>query len=180
MTITSNRVYDFDVRICEITLAHRQSSSKGHHWNGYRKGRKVWGVACISEGEMQYHYQGGKCKRLLPGDVAIIPSSVAYSLSVPNHVETCVHHTINFRMEGDLSAFVPHAEATIFHPADFERIEVLFEKCVHTWEEKQLGYRMQATSILYQIVHDILLSKIQDAINPAAYKQTFPALEYMI
>ena len=177
--MSANGIHDFDARIYEITLAHKLNSPKSYQWNAYREGRKVWGVTCISEGEMQYHYQNGKCKRLSPGDVAIIPASVAYSLTIPKHVEGCLHRTINFRMEGDLSAYISHVEATILHPADFERIERIFEKCVHVWEEKQLGYKMQATSFLYQIMHDILISKVNADINPAAYKQTLPAKEYM-
>ena len=172
-------IHDFDARICEITLAHKQNSPKGDLWSAYREGRKVWGVTCISTGEMQYFYQDGKCKRLFPGDVAIIPASVSYLLTVPQHVEECMHYTINFRLEGDLSAHISLDEATILHPADFERFEKNFEKCVHAWAGKKLGYRMQAASLLYQILHDMLLAKVRAAVNPAAYQQTLPAQEYM-
>lgn len=177
--MASSGIHDFDARICEITLAHQYNAPKGDLWSAYREGRKVWGVSCISTGEMQHYYQDGQCKRLFPGDVAIIPASVSYLLTVPQHVEECLHYTINFRMEGDLSAHIPLDKATIIHPADFDRFEKNFEKCVHTWAGKELGYRMQALSYLYQIMHDILLAKVRAAINPAAFQQTLPAQEYM-
>lgn len=177
--MASSGIHDFDVRICEITLAHKHNSPKGDLWSAYREGRKVWGVICIVTGEMQYRYPDGSCKRLLPGDIAIIPASVSYLATVPQYVEECLHYTINFRMEGDLSAHIPLTEAAALHPADFERFEKNFEKCVHAWSGKKLGYRMQATSLLYQILHDMLLAKVRAAINPAAYQQTLPAQEYM-
>jgi len=87
-----------DLRITDVTLAHRQEAQAGYSWEAYRAGRKIWGITCVISGSGVWSYADGRRVDISQGQIGFIPASAAYRFFVPEGAKPCLHCTINFLM----------------------------------------------------------------------------------
>lgn len=93
-------LFDFDIDITQVLLAHHHSLPISGHITTYCHGRPFHGIICILNGSAQYHFVGHPPILLKQGDIAFIPASAAYEVYCIGDLPLD-HYTINFLAEKD-------------------------------------------------------------------------------
>lgn len=170
---------DFDLCITDVLLVLRLPTDPGRGWNGYMEGRRAWGVNCVMSGQGMLIYKDGSATKFRAGDVSIIPINTSYRFYVPVGTGPCDNCVINFQLSGGQDLGIDMDKATFVRPTDFSRVSKYFEESNQHWEHKEPGYKLLVMSKLYQIIYDILTTRMQCQRDPFAYRQTLPAQQYM-
>lgn len=179
------QIKDFDLRINEILLVHKNTFVQDYTWNSYRTGRTIDGLVLCSS---------GRGKFIFPNQTIYLEKGQMFFLSSENAyiVKNCdsapfVHYTANFRLNreniADTSPLLTTLLAGQLHytttTIQFAHHRNIFDELLSVWQTKTCGYRLLAKSFLYDLLYHYLIEAAQYVYHPNTYHKLIPAQELL-
>lgn len=151
-------VSDFDFRIAEVHLVHRNRFVEDFSFHAYRSGRRMDGLVLCVSGKGIFDFNDGERVELCAGQMLFLPKGCSYSVACAAG-EIFVHYTANFQIE-DVEAPEGTAAAMIlggghrFVCADGEDgyLASCMERLLSLWQAKRNGYRVMARSVIFELL----------------------------
>ena len=177
-------VLDFDFNIKEIFLVHQMAFTTNNQMTLYKKGRNMSGfVYCIS-GRGEFDFGDFVCY-LEPGELMFLSPDSSYTARREND-EEFLHITVNFDMdipngygESVLNDILHGTDVVNTKVSDTVRLSTLMEKLLGIWQNKPLGYKLSAKSVIYEILGEYFVSVIRRYRKDIGYSKISAAKKYI-
>ena len=157
---------DFFIDVKNIRLAHEFTLDKTNKCE-YRSGRGSYGLVYIIGGEANYHFSSGDVINAKEGNTLFFTPDSAYYVATKDKFH---HYTINFDIHPETSVFeFLNNPCGFLKIEDTKQIEFLFKKLIGFWNSKTMQYKMNSTSVLYELlafIYTELISKNENTANP--------------
>ena len=179
------QLIDFDLRIDDILLVHKNTFIEDFTWNSYRNGRTMDGlVLCAS----------GRGKFIFPTQTIYLEKGEMFYLSAENAYivknsdpEPFVHYTANFRLNRDetsissplLNALISGKLQYTTTAVQFAHHRNSFDELLSVWQTKSCGYRVHAKSLLYDLLYHYLIETVHYVYSPDTFHKLIPAQELL-
>ena len=172
-------LFDFDVDITQVLLAHYHSIPPSGHITTYRNGRPFHGIICILSGSAQYHFTGRTPILLKQGDIAFIPASTSYEVYCTDN-QPLDHYTINFFAQKDtFPHWLPTDDMCLLHSSNYILYTKQLQEIVTLWNQRKIGYRMKVRANLLNFLADFLSEVLTQKLNPSSYHRLAPAIKIL-
>jgi len=178
-----SQIYDFDVRITEVSLLlsiPKNMIVNDPIYKEYLNGRKIWGLVFSDYDEVDFHYKDGTVDRLRAGGIGLVPPTASYHYIVPEDCTLGSNYVANIHISGELEDILDSCKACILYPKDPSHFHRMFEECISLWKKREPGYKMLVTSHLYQMLYDFLFIRMHEHLDTYSWHQTRPAQEYIL
>ena len=177
-------VLDFDFNIKEIFLVHQMAFTNNKQMTLYKKGRNMSGfVYCIS-GKGVFDFGEFICC-LEPGELMFLSPDSSYTARREGN-EEFVHITVNFDMDipkgygrSVLNDILHGTDVVNTKVSDTVRLSTLMEKLLGIWQNKPLGYKLSAKSVIYEILGEYFVSVIRRYRKDTGYSKISAAKKYI-
>jgi AraC-like DNA-binding protein len=173
---------DYFIDVEEVVLAHRCTFAEDTVCD-YSGGRLYCGLMYALKGNARYVLRSGEEHIVREGEVAFIPAHLAYVIRAEE--KSYEHYTVSFTVNpekcvGDVVHSLLRAKNMVhFKPASESVYETRFSRLAGIWQEKDVGYRMTATSQLYTLLDAFISERYVRGIDSVSYAKILPAKEYI-
>lgn len=172
-------LYDYDVQITQVILAHFHSILPSGRVTAYRNGRKFHGIICVLSGSAYYHFAGQKPQCLKQGEIAFIPASASYEVFCTDNIPF-EHYTVNFTAdETTLPPWLPKDHMFLLYSTRFPSCRLQLQEMVALWNQRKTGYRMKVRAKLMIFLADFLSESLNQKHNSGNYRRILPAKHLM-
>lgn len=166
---------DFYIDIKGISVAHKYVLDRVHKC-AYPKGRGSYGIVYAINGKAEYNFAKGEKATISKGDILFLSKDTSYSIKTEKEF---VHYTINFDINEENSSLdILKSHYFFQNIKSSEQLERSIKKIVLVWTSKKVGYQMQATAYLYELLYILFFGLLSDD-NSEKYQRLSPAREYI-
>lgn len=178
--INSVQVADFDIRIKELLLVHRNTFVHRFKWTEYRTGRIIDGATFCVSGRAVFDY-GDNSFELSAGQGVFLPASSSYVVRCESE-EPFIHYTMNFTLEreeaAEQTAFSEILAGNLRHITSSENAGIYlpkFAELLSVWQSKKSGYRVMSKALVYEILYLYFTDAGRVHRNKDEYNKLLPA-----
>lgn len=149
-------VADFDARIGDVLLVHRNRFIKSFRFSDYREGRRMDGLVFCVSGRGIFEFENRRLE-LHQGQLLFFPAGSAYSVTCEND-EPFVHYTVNFILDsytpksGTIVSEILSGRRLFVCEAESDRFSARLEELLSLWQAKRNGYRLMARAVLSELL----------------------------
>ena len=178
----SYSVGDYDLVIDRVLLAHKNRWLR--HFSDYRYGRRIYGFVYGLDDGAVFDF-GEEKVRLGAGDLIFLSAQSSYSVYTENGA-SFAHMTANFSLtshectEGSfVEEILSGKRIHVFRRTDSYGVREKMERLVSIWWSKQYGYRMQARSLLYELLCAYMNDACRECGEGKDYRRILSAKKYI-
>ncbi len=165
----------FYIDISRINLAHEFVLDKNNRCE-YLNSRKYYGVVYCIEGEAEYRFKSGEKCRVCEGEVLLLSAKASYSIITKKEFR---HYTVNFEINeeySDIDFFTD--DFYLLSTANSQWYRHNFKELVMVSSSRKVGFMMQATACLYQILALLCSEILEKKHHTKSHVRLRPAREY--
>lgn len=167
---------DYDPQITEIILSHYHIILPSTGIDCYSRGRPFHGLIYAVEGCAEYRFPDGSRLYISQGDAALLPAKLSYRMRCFSDTPFA-HYTVNFQGQYDtFPQWIPRTQPYVFHPISPASAESGFQQLNQTWQQRNLGYRLNTRIRLLTLLAELLDETAYPNLFPNTYPQIKPAL----
>lgn len=138
----------FYINVKRIHIAHYYTF-KPENRCSYPNGRGKYGLIYVIKGNAEYRFLSGEKLTVSQGDVMFFSPEAKYTALTNSEFE---HFTVNFDIHLNSSQLDILNKTYCVLKNNTATMEHGFKKLVTTWQNKNAGYEMISTSILYELL----------------------------
>ena len=170
---------DFDFFIDCVVMVHDYTFKDGAFYDFSGK-RRLFGLVYVIDGEIEYTFSSGNVTKVCQGDTFLLTPECAYTAKC---IKKCRHFTINFTIDkesiqGKTARNIFENDSIILLDQPILSARAYFENLHKVWQRKDTGYRVLATSKLYELLFHFLKSTTPKE-QRTIYAKIAPAKEYI-
>lgn len=163
-----------NINICHINLVAKQKILPNKICQLNQNGRGVCGIIAVLSGKATYTLNDGTECDINAGEIALFSEQISYVL-VNKSTIPFSYYTINFSLSHEDS----FSSDIILKPKNFEVLIEKIEKLSNCWNIPTPISHIRGTSILYDVIADILDNESFDRIGSKDYCAIAPAVRYI-
>ena len=178
----SYSVGDYDLTIDEVLIAHKNQWLR--RFFDYRYGRHVYGFVYCRENSALFDF-GTEKIRLKAGELLFLSAQSSYSVYTDGDAPFS-HMTVNFSLlraecaEGSvIDELLSGKRIHVLQKADSYGVREKMERLVNIWRGRQYGYRMQARSLIYELLCAHISDACRECGESEDYRHILPAKKYI-
>lgn len=162
------------VSVNQIEHAGFKKNLKGNIHSSYQNGRNICGIVVAISGKATYSFKDGTKKELIAGEAALLSDKLSYIVTSEDETPF-VHYTINFSLSPGFS----FPSNIMIKPVNFNSFVKKCDQLIHFYHSGTPTSRLRCTSVLYELIADMLEQNLFDSIGSKAYYSVMPAIHYI-